>query len=207
MDLPSKALRDGYGIDSYERAIVWSALLLRGAYQLSTNSAIKDAVQSTLQVAGTGERLTENIIIRASLLVANETLAQGANILSNIQERFFGVYSWLGGSSLPSIGDFTSIVPEPFSMSLEQYFYWACQNVLKSNIDDYRKVQIIPIFRGVSNPFTLDCTITISFDYATYLETNNLVSAVGAVLPPIEITPSTGFNNSTQLNNVTQLVN
>lgn len=207
MELAPKTLRDLYGIDSYERAIVWSALLLRGAYQLSDSPNIKDAIQMTLQVTGSGERLTESIVIRASLLVDNETLAQGANILSNIQERYFGSYIWIGGTSLPSIGKFIPIATDPFLMSLEQYFYWACQNVLKNNIDDYRKVQIIPILRGLTNPFTLDCIVTIDFDYATYLQTNNLVSSVGAVLPTVEIIPSLGFNNSMQLNNFTQLVN
>lgn len=206
MDLPSKALRDGYGIDSFERAIVWSSLLLRGAYQQSDTAIIKDAVQSTLQISGTGNNLLENIIVRTSLLVNNTTLVQGANILGNIEERFFGIINWLGSSSLPSIGDFVPMIPDPFSMSLEQYFYWACQNLLMNDVDQYRRVQIIPVFKGLLNPFTLDCTVTVKFDYATFLETNNLVSAVGARETPIVIVP-TAFNNQTQLNNNLQLNN
>jgi hypothetical protein len=206
MDLAPKTLRDAYGIDSFERAIVWSSLVLRAGYILSDNAVIKDAVQLTLQLSGTEVNLVQNIIIRASLLVKNNSLIQGANVLANIEERFFGSLSWLGASSNPSIGDFTPIVPEPPNLSLEGYFYWACQSVIANDISQYRRIQIIPIFKGTANPFTLDTQISLKFDYATFLETNNLVSAVGATETPIVIVP-TAFNNQTQLNNTTQLNN
>lgn len=205
MDLPSKALRDSYGIDSFERAVVWSALLLRSAYQASDSAIVKDAVQSTLQMTGTGERFTQNIIVRAMLLLDNKSLPQAANLVSNIAERFTGTVTWEGGTSPQSIGAFTPITADPFALSLEQYFFWACQNVLKENVEDYKKIQIIPVYKGVSNPFDVNCTVQIPFDYATYLTTNNLITAIGAKDIPVVVTAN--FGNFTQLNNLFQIAN
>lgn len=210
MDLPSKILRDVYGIDSFERAIVWSSLILRAGYQLSEDTVIKDAVQITLQLTGTGENLVQNIVIKNSLLIENQSLIEGANLLGNIKERFLGSLDWVGGNCEPSIGDFNAILPDPQNLSLEAYYYWACQNVLASDINQYRNVQIIPIYKGLVTPFALDTVVRVKFDYPTYLKTNNLVCAVGSVLDDDSgggLIPSEGFNNITQLNNLLQLSN
>lgn len=203
MQLPSKALRDSYGIDSFQRAIAFSALLLRYGYQLSSTNAIKDAVQLAVQVSGTGDTFTQNLVIRVGLTVDNDALNSGGNILNNISERFNGSVDWTGSIASPSIGDYLPMAVEPTGLSLEQYFYWACQQFLASEVTDYKKVQITPIFRGLTEPFALDCVVTLAIDYVTYLETNSLISAIGAIANAT----NQGFTNNTQLNNLLQLGN
>lgn len=203
MILPSLALRQSYGIDTFERAIVWSALLLRYGYSFSEDRVVKDAVQLSLTMAGVGERFTETINLRVGLQVANEALNSGANLLNNIVERFGGSVDWTA-TTAPASQTGLPITAEPSGLTLEQYFYWACQQLLATDVENYRRIAITPTFRGFAEAITLDATVAIAFDYATYLLTNNLITAIGGgtttpVIPD--------FGNDYQLNNDLQLTN
>lgn len=180
MLLPNKSTRDSQGIDSFERAIVYSALLLRQGYFLSEDRSTKDAIQIALSLSGSGENILQNINIRANLLVVNESLLNGGNILSNLQERMQGTVDYLGANINPSLANFLPIIPEPPTVqTLEQYFYWGCQQLLAEDVSNYRRLSLLPIFKGNNNPFTMDCIVSIPFDYRTYLESNNLLGAIG----------------------------
>ncbi|BAQ67079.1 hypothetical protein [Geminocystis sp. NIES-3709] len=201
MILPSLALRNSYGIDSFQRAIVFSALLLRYGYSFSDDRLIKDAVQLSLAIAGSGDRFTQFVNLRVGLQVSNTALNSGANLLTNIIERFGGSVDWTADDAEPSIGDFLPITAEPSGLTLEQYFYWACQQLLADDVENYKRVQITPTFKGITDTVTIDCTVSIPFNYTTYLQTNNLISAIGATEEEEEV----GFGDETQLNDNLQL--
>lgn len=205
MLLPDLATRNAIGIDTFERAVAWSALLLRSAYFASTDRAVQDAIQIGLTMNNTANGFVSNIVIRAVLTVNNEALADGGDILNNLEERMEGSVNYTGFNLQPSASGLP-ITVEPASVTtLEQYFYWASQQLLADDLTKFRSFTIAPTFRGLNNPFTIDNVVNIPFDYAHYLTSNNLIES-------ITLTTENEGNggqllNVSQLNNTSQLVN
>lgn len=203
MDLPSKLIRDSIGIDTFERAIVFSALLLRSGYFANIDNTVKNAVQIALNLNNTADGFVSNIIIRATLEVSNISLNDGGNILLNLLERQEGTVNYTGENLAPSLSGLPITDDLPEVLTLEQYFFWVCQMLLENDIEGkYKTVVISPVFRGTTDPFTIDCSALIPFDYQTYLNGNNLIGAVTAVLGDSSI-----IGNETLLSNDYQLRN
>ncbi|WP_324281564.1 hypothetical protein VKI21_06790 [Cyanobacterium aponinum UTEX 3222] len=205
MLLPNSVIRNAIGIDTFERAVAWSALLLRSAYFASSDRAVQDAIQIGLNLNNTADGFVSNMVIRAVLSVTNNALIDGGDVLANITEQMSGSVSYTGANLSPSSGGLPITEPPAFVDTLEQYFYWASQQLLAQDVTKYRSFTIAPTFRGITNPFTIDNVVLIPFDYAHYLINNNLVGAIYPSQP--EETNLGQLNNDSQLSNDHQLTN
>lgn len=203
MLLPDLATRNAIGIDTFERAVAWSALLLRSAYFASTDRAVQDAIQIGLAMNNTADGFVSNMVIRAVLTVSNNALADGGDVLANLEERMEGSVSYTGINLGESWGGTLIDDTPPSITTLEQYFYWASQQLLASDVTKYRSFTIAPTFRGLNSPFTIDNVVNIPFDYGHYLTFNNLVGAIYPKPDPnaFPLNNYSGLSNDNQLTN------
>ena len=181
--LIDKIVRDTIGIDSVERAICWSALLLRKAYLQEDNNSLKDSFQIAPQIKLIQGNLTSIITIIASIYFDENSLLEGGNILENIIEKSTNTVSYNGENLLPSDDIFLPISDDILQVNtLEKYFYWNCQLFLEDNIlENYNKVQILPVFKGSNTENKINISIVLNYNFKHYLNTNNLVQSIGII--------------------------
>jgi hypothetical protein len=100
VSLANKSIRDAIGIDSFERAIVYSALLLRSKYgdDFQILPSLKFGLDSETKLLK--PELT--ISVRGKVTVDSLILLKGANILENIKETITGDAIYTRNSLSPS---------------------------------------------------------------------------------------------------------
>ena len=203
MQLPD--LLPQYGIDSYARATVFSALVLRHAYYDSDDRNLNDSVQIAI---ATPNPTTANLVIRCAVQYDNFALLNNGDVLSNIEERVTGSVLWTGTATPSTEPDV--INPPVTVQTVEQFFYWSAQQFLLKDLRRVRSVNIVPIFKGRTT--IIDCIVTIPINYSVFLATNNMLQSIDIVTVEEGEAggggdSSGGFNNNTALNNETQLTN
>jgi hypothetical protein len=183
VSLVEKSARDNIGIDSVERAICWSALLLRNAYLQEDNKSIKDSFQIAPQIKLVQGNLTAIITIIATIYFDENSLLKGGNILDNIIEKSNVSVSYTGENLLPADDNYLPIVEDILAVnSLEKYFYWNCQLLLENNIiNNYSKVQILPSFKGSNTENRIKISVILDYNFRHYLNTNNLIQSIGII--------------------------
>ncbi|MBL1208261.1 hypothetical protein [Geminocystis sp. GBBB08] len=192
MILPPKIKRDNLNIDTYQRGIAWSALLLRNAYK---NSDIKD----TVQLAVNATPAIANLVVRVTIEYTDTSLITNANILDNIVEKLVGITEYIETISSPST--LPNITNEPLVVqSLEQYFYWCSQQYLALDTTKANVVKITPVFNQQSKNL-IDCLITLPIKYEVYLTTNNIIQAIDAVADDDISIPISIFGNTLLVGN------
>ncbi|AUC61788.1 hypothetical protein AA637_11810 [Cyanobacterium sp. HL-69] len=211
VDKPSRSYLDNIGIDSYERAIVFSWAMLRAEYLSSPETNLRDIFQLGFNIATSRDDLTQQITLRFALFYGElQTLTRGLNILEAIIPKQSSSYVPDFPVSPPSMVKIAPMDDGGDNLpNLESYLLYACQRVLSVNVQErFRAIAILPVVRGNSEEGRLDGLVRLDFDYQYYLMTNDLVGSIGGQLSPdTSGTPPNPLSNSNQLNNDSQLTN
>ena len=145
MDLINKIERDNFGLTSWERAIVWSALSLRASNVRYNNDnpdlnySYTNAVRIALARAVVDEALTATLRIEANLPYSpSDGIASGGRFIEWLQGMYQGTARTVTGDSCGVLstngvsvtngGDGLPVEPS-YVTSLEQYFLWCCWEV------------------------------------------------------------------------------
>lgn len=191
--LPTKNLRDNIGIDSFERLILFSALLLREAYNdVSNNDAIRDYVKLSIKeqiVRNTDNRFYKQGIIQIDgRFEYNASLYNlGGGFLDSTLELVtgFGLYS---GQNLNPSEDIVAPIEDddPSVNTLEKLFVWASleyQRILNlvptSDAATLGQVSFKPRLQGTGDRPNFNIKATVEFSLNTFAETNFLLGSVG----------------------------
>lgn len=203
MDLEPKSTRDLIGIDSYERAIVYSSLLLRSGYL--NNGGKNEAGQFNLSLEDDLNNDPEfgNIAIQSSLFYNNlVAIDQGGDVYNNI-EALAGSPVYSGSNLFASQFTTAPITPDPIpTPTLEQYLYFSLQQLLLAdfaNLSDL--IEIRPSFAGNTNITNLQVKASIRYHRETFLVYNNLIQAVGVNFVPTAVIPTALVGNTLQFGN------
>ena len=122
--LADKNTRDTIGIDSVERAIVFSALLLRKAYLEENTNILKDAYQIAPQSRIINNILSTNITVIGNIFYDSNSLNSGGNVLENITEKSTNESLYTGKNLRPSENIILPIEDDTLAINnLEKYFY------------------------------------------------------------------------------------
>lgn len=211
--LEAKEVRDTKGIDCFERALIYSALLLYKSNKNPNNAEdylFTNAVSITLPNSNAG---IAELSIKIDFPINRElAIDTGGNYLNS-------VLSFNGSNPNPlliqcqaSPPNFMEIVPEPNGINtLEKYFVWAAYtakaNLIRSNNTAVNNF-VIQFFNESSGYAKLQIKIGLPIDNFRYFRENNLLCTVlpvlnAPVLPyQIEDVPtSILFNNETNIDN------
>lgn len=178
VSLPSREKRNKTGIDTLERAIVYSATLLKACYTAS-NPDLK--IDQTVKITHTtGSDNQTFIIIEANLIFDNiGALQDGGRILGNlsVQENIelLETNYYCGKSTLDNPLIFNDL---PINItSLEQYFYYHCA-LLKASLSSEDKSIEIKFLEDANNGGKVQLKISLPFDYSKWLTGSNYVCTV-----------------------------
>ena len=204
MQLPSEETINNIGIDSCERAVVWSALLLRYGYLQLEDSQKKNAFRIEVKINRISGGYKSEIEISATLYCLVNTLLKGGDILDSIQELTTDNHDYLGRNIIASEEKIADIQPlQPNVKSLEQYYFYNLSFLVEQTIDNnYANIQIFPSLKGIDNQLTeLKTAVKIPFNPKHYLLSNNLVESVGIIVPIDTDTgnPDTGNGENSSL--------
>ena len=181
VQLPTEAIINDTNIDTIERAIVFSATLLKAHYTKATianNQSVK--IDKTIQI--THKEDSENntkIIIEANLPFNNiQALQNGGEIIDSliILDRDEILETSYICTSSP---DYDQNLPSslPNLTSLEQYFYYNC-SLLKSLESKETKNIEIKFLADTNTGGIASIKIILPFDYNSWLQGSNYVCTV-----------------------------
>lgn len=167
--LISKSERDTIGIDSFERAIIWSGCLI-----LSTKNEVSTNYDKNYQINIDSENseviLSINLPLDMSLYWSSMS-----NIISAVQSISDLTVAYTG----TNLSKNKVLETEPNTVTnLERYFVWSCQRLqeyyLKNNYD---KKDAINISASLKTS-TLDISATLAYSTVDYANSNNLLQSV-----------------------------
>ena len=197
MELIDKVARDILELDSWERAIVWSALSLRASNVSYASSPGNEqyphtnSVRIALSRAINDGALTANLKIEATLPYNSVAgMSSGARFIDSLQELYSGLAVHFTGekcSILSGLGEKvtdggTGLPTEPdYVNTLEKYFLWVCWESELSLLSPLPS-QLLPItvdFFEESQPSaTIKVVANVPIDYEAYKDSENLVCSV-----------------------------
>ncbi len=197
MELIDKTERDDLEINNWERAIVWSALVLRAsnvqhAENLGDDSyPYKDAVRLSLSRKIVDGALTATLKIEATMPYHSvDALSSGGSFLVGLlqfHDEEPEIYIESSCSFIAQGGD--KVTPEgnglpddpPYIDTLELYFVWCCWEAELSLLTPLPN-QLLPItvdFFEESQPnASIKVVANIPIDYEAYKQSHNLVCSV-----------------------------
>ena len=182
VDLISKQSRNDIGIDSAERAIIYSLLHLRDAYLKSDDDSLKDSFKIVIESENNQGNILGKLRATGELYFDNHLLTNGANILDSIIEKAFSQSDYIGRNLIPSEEIITPIQDDiEIVDSLEKYLYWNCQLVLKNDNSKINKINILPRITGNVSENRINIFAQLNFNLTHYLETNNLIESIGII--------------------------
>jgi hypothetical protein len=161
--LTTKQIRDQIGINTFEKAIIFSASLLLGVKQIIDEfdtysdiyldySNLKIIIQISLDYS-------------PNLWISGGDLYQGVKELSNLAVEYTGKMS-------PSVG----IENEPSKVnSLEKYFVWSCEKLLENYLKRTPEKAKEINFELDNNKKKINISLSLYFNPKQYLETNSLL--------------------------------
>lgn len=212
--LVNKTVRDALNIDTLERGLVYSALLLRASNTLNTP-------------IGSGE---ETIYTNAVQLVTENVALDNGSIFSIIDIHGKFPYNNQvalkhGGNFLTSLKVFSNDDPNPFLLTcnptpnnilpipaepptvdtLEKYFVWCAQNLciglLNKNPSNIENITF-KFLEEDSNGPSLDIEVIMPFDLKVFYTEDNLMNAVKQIVSNLtESEAQLFFNNVIAVNN------
>ena len=210
VELPELAKRRETGIDTLERAIVYSATLLKACY--TSNSATSKIDQRIKIAHKIGSNNEARIIIEANLDFNNIiALKEGGQILDSLNKNL----------NIPLLNTEYSCEPsaarEPILQlsfaanieSLEQYFYYHC-SLLKASLTDDNGYISISFLENATEGGIAKITASLPFDFNSWLIDSNYVCSVNRIATgyivapvgePIQEEATSDFSNSSTLGN------
>lgn len=197
MDLISKSDRDNLELNSWERAIVWSALTLRASNVQRADSIgdndypYRNAVRISLSRKITDGALTATLKIEATMPYNSvNALVSGGEFLYGLLEFYQGSpEDYIGGacSDISSLGytvtsGGSGLPADPATMdTLEAYFAWCCWQAELSLLSPLPS-QLLPItvdfFEESSPSASLKIVANVPIYYEAYKHSENLVCSV-----------------------------
>lgn len=196
--LPSRSERDNIGIDSYERAILYSAVLLR---KMALLAGINADDRISLNTTNAEQ---PKINIQAVLnYTPEEAWGAGGDFFDTIEPltSLNPSGELIPVSPLSELPDFSGLdVDPPWVDNLEEFFVWAAieikgrligKGATQENLISYR-------FRPKKKPPSVEISISLPFRFSVWLEDRHFFNSLIPLLSPSEITE---LNNSAQLNN------
>lgn len=167
--LVSKETRDLIGIDSYERAIVWSACTLLSAKYENSSTYDKNfsvfADQSSLQILIEFGMPLDMPLFWASMGDPDLSLENITELTVNYEGEYLTIT--------------TPLEDEPPSINtLEKYFVWANKKLMEWYLkNDTSKANNINLATDIKRS-SLFVTTKLAYDPIVYSETDSLLSAV-----------------------------
>jgi hypothetical protein len=214
--LPSLEIRDALRIDSLERAIVYSATLLKACYINSNQQAVTD---KRIQITHRNEKDgAAKIIIRAELTFNMIFALRGGgqilnNLAANAEIQILNSTFTCSPSavSLPEI----PVISAASINTLEKYFYLCC-SLLKASLSADNTAIEISFLEDDKTGGKTTINLTLPFNFLSWLNGGNYVCAVQRItdiyidvgdtykhIPNYNL----AFNNQSQLNNLSILGN
>lgn len=200
--LPPIADRNALNIDTHERALVYSALLLRKANQTLTDNKYKNAVRvTTSEAQNTDLSINARVIIEGKIPYDSQSaLGYGGNFIENILS-----FSPVNPSFLltePLTSNNTNLGDDPvFITNLERYFafhaiQWqkAMLNDGLSGIFNYCKVQF---FEEDPIEPSIKISVSIPYNYSSYVINRSLLQSVNNIAVPITVNNYSPFIGDT----------
>lgn len=207
--LDTKANRDLYGIDTFERGLVYAALLLRSSNTNPDNTRTKqknpyyNAVRIALNNTNT------LVVIQGKLPYDNNLALRG------------------GGSFIKSLGVYDNADPNPFLYqapasnpikltiidspfwvnTLERYFAWTASNLLSGFLDletGQQQGSIQFLEEDALEPSIL-LNVSLPINYNQFLNSGNLIYAIQSVISATSVIDAD--NNINELNNASLFSN
>lgn len=189
MILTPKSERDLIGIDNFERAIVYSALLVRKGLRLAELSTNQVVIYQNL-VSNTEGKIV-NLTVECKLLLDSSSfLGLGGNFLNSIIPFNDANIAYDGDAITPTVNNQGVIPEEPTEVNtLEKYLAWSLSEWVKfnkeqseNNWDSYGYFS----FLEEANPPVFSGKVILGFDYANYVNTKNLIASVIPFIVTIE---------------------
>jgi hypothetical protein len=194
--LPPIADRNALNIDIHERALVYSALLLRKANTTLTDTKYKNAVRvTTSETQNTDLSITAKVIIEAKIPYNSQSaLGYGGNFIENLIS-----FSPVNPSFLltePLTSNNTNLGDDPeFVINLEKYFAFHALQWQKAIINDqilkvfdYCKVQF---FEEDTTEPSVKLSVSIPYNYSDYVVNRNLLQSINNIAVPITYSNNT----------------
>lgn len=181
MILTQKTERDLIGIDNFERAIVYSALLLRKGLRLAELSTNQIVIYQNLVSTNQGKIV--NLTIESKLPIDSFSfLGLGGNFLNSIIPFSNANIPYDGDALTPTLNNRGLIPDDPTEVNtLEKYHVWAISEWVKfnqqkqePNWDNYGYFS----FLEEANPPIFSAKVTLKFNYGNYINTKNLIASV-----------------------------
>lgn len=181
MILTPKSERDLIGIDNFERAIVYSALLLRKGLRLAEMPTNQVVIYQNL-VSSTEGKIV-NLTVECKIPFDSASfLGLGGDFIQPILSFNDINVSYQGDAISPTVNNRGLILEEPTEVNtLEKYLAWSLSEWVKfnktkgeANWDSYGYFSFLeeaspPVFSG---------KVILGFDYANYVNTKNLIASV-----------------------------
>lgn len=184
--LATKRERDALGIDTFERAFVYAALLLRAANTAplpSEASLYRNSVRIVLDLDNIGVNgLEPLVIIQATIpYISQVALKSAANFVENLDIYGASNPNPFTAASPPTNPNRYPITTEPeWVNTLEKYLAWAGSSLLLRSLklDPRNKPSIsLSILEEAVKP-SLQIDASLQFDINIYLSNNNLIAAL-----------------------------
>ena len=200
MILTPKSKRDLIGIDNFERAIVYSALLLRKGLRLAEMPTNQVVIYQNLVSSNEGKIV--NLTVECKLLFDSASfLGLGGDFIQSILSFNDIQPSYQGEAIAPTVNNQGVIPEEPTEVNtLEKYLAWSLSEWVKFNKakgeinwDSYGYFS----FLEEANPPVFSGKVILKFDYANYINSKNLIASV---IPSVSLT-SVDTNYSSLIGN------
>lgn len=181
MDLLLKTERDLLGIDTFERGIVFSTLLIRKGLRLAELPTNQVVIYQNFGQSNQGK--TTNLSVEIKLPYDSQLfLGLGGDFLSSILPFGQGNVPYTGDAIEPTINNQARIPEEPINVnSLEKYLAWSITEWIKfnklkgeKNWDSYGYFS----FLEEANPPVLSAKVILPLDYEVFIDSKNLIKAV-----------------------------
>lgn len=193
-DLPTAITLTGYGIDTLERAVTWSALSLFEMVQQDPRPAALSPYRNSITVQFAGAVLRVGAVMPYSRTAA---IASGLGLLGNLLEIVDGAPPALTAPA-PNTPVLLYPMPEPPSVvdTLEKYFLWAALQLHAGSLVAGLALATVTPTTGLSgdlvNP-AVQVVASIPYDLPIYNCTGSLLRAIGPVLTEQPIISALGL--------------
>ncbi len=207
----TKSERDLIGIDTFERGIVWSFLVMYFNATDTQKQIDTNIVNGILYNVSESNDGNADLNISVNLPYNNRLASElGGNILESLLHISVFSFDNILINCPASDPAFVPIDIEPvYVNTYEKYFTWTLQTVksrLLDNDDNNANRISIRFFNDAPNFPSLRLQARIPIDYGKYLNTNNLVCSVKKLIDTTT-TPSSGTGNNSIMGNDSVLGN
>lgn len=185
MQINSYSERKQLNIDTFERAIVYSALLLRSSAKSNVSIFLKNIFGSS----GMIPYLAIEIILPYN---QSDFLKNGGDLIESILEISDSFPSYLGKNIAPTVNNSAIIPEEPLIVNnLEKYLCWSVLSwiiLAKQHLPSpWENFAYYSILEGAKIP-SFSAKILLEFDYLKYGKINNLIECVIPTVLTIDYT-------------------